>query len=77
MPNAVATDASTRLEARDLIAIFTAFIRVMDELPPDTEAGWLNQEGDLQLAPDIGAKLRTARYVREALIDIGRSRHET
>ena len=50
-----------RLEARDVEAIFRAFAEVMRELPPDTEAGWLDASGDLRLAPDIGRKLRTAR----------------
>jgi len=35
----------------------------MHELPPDIEAGWLDAQGDLRLAPDIGQKLRTARAV--------------
>ena len=39
----------------------------MRELPPDTEAGFLDGEGDLRLAPDIGRKLRTARSVRDLL----------
>ena len=59
-----------RLEARDVEAIFREFARVMSELPPDTEAGWLDSEGDLRLAPDIGRKLRTARGVRDLLRDI-------
>ena len=50
-----------RLEARDVEAIFRAFAEVLRELPPDTEAGFLDAEGDLRLAPDIGRKLRTAR----------------
>src|SRR5439155_1879826 len=53
-----------RLEARDVEAIFRAFAEVLRELPPDTEAGFLDAEGDLRLAPDIGRKLRTARNVR-------------
>jgi len=59
-----------RLEARDVEAIFRAFAEVMRELPPDTEAGWLDTEGDLRLAPDIGRKLRTARGVRDVLREI-------
>ena len=30
--------------------------RCMRELPPDTEAGWLDAEGDLRLAPDIATQ---------------------
>jgi hypothetical protein len=59
-----------RLEAKDVEAIFREFARVMSELPPDTEAGWLDAEGDLRLAPDIGRKLRTARNVRDVLRQI-------
>ena len=59
-----------RLEARDVEAIFRAFAEGLRELPPDTEAGWLDAEGDLRLAPDIGRKLRTARGVRDVLREI-------
>ena len=59
-----------RLLARDVEAIFRAFAEVMRELPPDTEAGFLDTAGDLRLAPDIGRKLRTARGVRDLLRQI-------
>ena len=65
-----------RLEARDVEAIFRAFAEVLRELPPDTEAGFLDAEGDLRLAPDIGRKLRTARNVREVLRQIRQSEAE-
>jgi hypothetical protein len=65
-----------RLEARDVEAIFRAFAEVLRELPPDTEAGFLDGEGDLRLAPDIGRKLRTARNVREVLRQIRQSENE-
>lgn len=65
-----------RLEARDVEAIFRAFAEVLRELPPDTEAGWLDAAGDLRLAPDIGRKLRTARGVREVLRQIRESHTE-
>lgn len=65
-----------RLDARHVEAIFLAFAEVMRELPPDTEAGWLDAEGDLRLAPDIGRKLRTARTVRQVLQDIRRAERE-
>jgi hypothetical protein len=45
-------------------------------LPPDTEAGFLDAEGDLRLAPDIGRKSRTARNVREVLRQIRQSENE-
>ena len=66
-----------RLEARDVEAIFRAFAEVMRELPPDTEAGWLDAAGDLRLAPDIGRKLRTARGVRDLLREIRLSQSES
>jgi len=59
-----------RLSARDVAAIFQSFAEVMRELPPDIEAGLLDAEGELRLAPDIGRKLRTARNVREVLRQI-------
>jgi len=65
-----------RLEAREVEAIFLAFAEVMRELPPDTEAGWLDGEGDLRLAPDIGKKLRTARSVRNLLQQLRQTRDE-
>ena len=65
-----------RLEAREVEAIFRAFAEAMHELPPDTEAGWLDAEGDLRLAPDIGRKLRTARSVRELLRQFRQSRDD-
>src|SRR5215469_3241875 len=65
-----------RLKAHQVEAIFRAFAEVMRELPPDTEAGWLDAEGDLRLAPDIGRKLRTARSVRDLLRQMREARDE-
>ena len=65
-----------RLEAKDVEAIFRAFAEVMRELPPDTEAGFLDAKGDLRLAPDIGRKLRTARGVRDVLREIREAQGE-
>jgi hypothetical protein len=65
-----------RLEAKDVEAIFRAFAEVLSELPPDTEAGWLDAQGDLRLAPDIGRKLRTARNVRDVLRQIRQAEGE-
>ena len=59
-----------RLEAREVEEIFMAFAEAMRELPPDVEAGWLDAQGDLRLAPDIAHKLRTARRVRQLLQDL-------
>ena len=65
-----------RLNAEQLRHIFLAFADAMHELPPDTEAGWLDAEGELRLAPDVGRKLRTARGVRELLRQIRLSQGE-
>ncbi len=59
-----------RLVARQIEEIFRTFAEVLRELPPDIEAGWLNAEGDLRLAPDIGKKLQTARSVRLLLQEL-------
>ena len=59
-----------RLQAKDVQAIFRAFAEAIQELPPDTEAGFLDAQDDLRLAPDIGRKLRTARNVRDVLRQI-------
>jgi hypothetical protein len=59
-----------QLNAEQLQWIFLAFAEVMRELPPDIEAGWLDAQGELRLAPDVGRKLRTARNVRELLRQI-------
>ncbi|HEU0156202.1 MAG TPA: hypothetical protein VFQ82_09040 [Stellaceae bacterium] len=66
-----------RLAARQVEEIFLAFAEVMRELPPDIEAGWLDAQGDLRLAPDIGRKLRTARSVRLLLRQLRESAGET
>jgi hypothetical protein len=65
-----------RLEARQVEEIFIAFAEAMRELPPDVEAGWLDAQGDLRLAPDIARKLRTARRVRQLLAELRQSRRE-
>ncbi len=59
-----------RLGARQVEEIFLAFAEAMRELPPDIEAGWLDAQGDLRLAPDIARKLRTARRVRQLLQEL-------
>ena len=56
-----------RLNSQQLERIFLAFAAAMHELPPDIEAGWLDGQGELRLAPDVGRKLRTAREVRQLL----------
>ena len=65
-----------RLDAREVGEIFTAFGEAMRELPPDVEAGWLDEQGDLRLAPDIAGKLRTARRVRQLLVELRQRERE-
>jgi hypothetical protein len=65
-----------RLGARQVEEIFLAFAEVMRELPPDIEAGWLDAQGDLRLAPDIGKKLRTARNIRLLLKQLRETERE-
>jgi len=65
-----------RLEAREAEEIFMAFAEAMRELPPDVEAGWLDAQGDLRLAPDIARKLRTARRVRQLLVELRQRERE-
>ena len=65
-----------QLNAEQLQRIFLAFAEVMRELPPDIEAGWLDAEGELRLAPDVGRKLRTARNVRDVLRQIREAERE-
>src|SRR5436309_500966 len=66
-----------RLGAREVEEIFTAFAEAMRELPPDVEAGWLDAQGDLRLAPDIARKLRTARRVRQLLQELRQRQRES
>jgi hypothetical protein len=65
-----------QLNAQQLQRIFLAFAEVMRELPPDIEAGWLDGQGELRLAPDVGRKLRTARNVRDVLRQIREAERE-
>ena len=65
-----------QLNAAQLERIFLSFAEVMRELPPDIEAGWLDAEGELRLAPDVGRKLRTARGVRDLLREIREEQNE-
>jgi hypothetical protein len=65
-----------RLNARQLEQIFIAFAEAMRELPPDVEGGWLDAQGELRLAPDVGRKLRTARGINELLREIRLSQND-
>ena len=64
-------------EKRPLVAgeverILRVYLRLVGELPPDTEAGYLDEEGHLNFAPDIGRKIRAAREVRALLDRMGK-----
>ncbi len=76
MAEAAGMATERRLNAQELERIFLAFAAVMRELPPDIESGWLDAQGELRLAPDVGRKLRTARGVREVLRQIRLSQNE-
>ena len=55
------------LLASDLARILRIYLQLVEELPPDTEAGYLDANGEVHFAPDIGRKLRAARAVRNDL----------
>jgi hypothetical protein len=74
---AVSVTRERRLGAREVEEIFAAFAEAMRELPPDIEAGWLDAQGDLRLAPDIARKLRTARRVRQLLQELRQRERES
>lgn len=49
------------LSAADLGRVLRVYLRIVEELPPDTEAGYLDSHGHVHFAPDIGQKLRASR----------------
>jgi hypothetical protein len=61
------------LTASDLERILKIYLRLVQELPPDTPAGHLDSQGQLHFAADIGAKLRTSRETLGTLRRISRS----
>ncbi len=56
------------LAAGDLARILRVYLRIVEELPPDTEAGYLDANGHVHFAADIGHKLRASREAA-ALLD--------
>jgi hypothetical protein len=62
------------LTAGDLSRILRVYLRIVEELPADTEAGHLDAEGHVHFARDIARKLRAAR---EATGDLDRLRRST
>jgi hypothetical protein len=61
------------LSAADLARILRVYLRIVDELPPDTEAGVLDENGHVNFLPDIGRKLRASREAAQLLARIQKS----
>lgn len=59
------------LTAADLARILRVYLRIVDELPPDTDSGFLDAQGHVHFLPDIGKKLRASR---EAVDELARMR---
>lgn len=57
------------LTAADLARILRVYLRIVEELPPDTETGYLDAQGHVHFLPDVGKKLRASR---EAAGDLAR-----
>lgn len=62
------------LTASDLARILRVYLRILEELPPDTAAGVLDADGHVNFAPDIAQKLRASREATEDLQRLKRSR---
>jgi hypothetical protein len=60
------------LSAADLARILRVYLRIVDELPPDTETGFLDEHGHVNFLPDVGQKLRASREAVELLARIRR-----
>ena len=59
------------LTAADLARILKIYLRIVQELPPDTETGFLDDQGHVNFLPDVGKKLRASR---EAALSLERLR---
>jgi hypothetical protein len=55
------------LTAADLVRILKIYLRIVQELPPDTETGFLDDQGHVNFLPDVGKKLRASRDAVETL----------
>jgi hypothetical protein len=55
------------LVAADMARILNVYLRIVQELPPDTEAGYLDAKGHVHFLPDIGQKLRASREAADVL----------
>jgi hypothetical protein len=66
--------ASSRpLCAADLARILRVYLRIVEELPPDTETGFLDEHGHVHFLRDVGQKLRASR---EAAVVLARIQSE-
>ena len=66
--------ANTRpLTAADLARILRVYLRIVEELPPDTETGVLDEQGHVHFLPDVGQKLRASREAADLLARISKT----
>jgi hypothetical protein len=59
--------ATRPLNAADLARILRIYLRIVQELPPDTETGYLDEHGHVHFLPDVGKKLRASRAAAQIL----------
>ena len=64
------------LTAADLARILRIYLRIVDELPPDTETGFLDDQGHVHFLRDVGQKLRASREAAGVLARISKSEEE-
>ena len=64
------------LAAADLVRILKVYLRIVEELPPDTEAGYLDEQGHVHFLRDIGQKLRASREAADLLQRIRKAESE-
>jgi hypothetical protein len=65
--------AKTRpLTAADLARILRVYLRIVEELPPDIDTGFLDEHGHVHFLPDIGQKLRASREAADVLARISK-----
>lgn len=62
--------ASRPLTAADVARILRVYLRIVDELPPDTETGFLDEQGHVHFLRDVGQKLRASREAADLLARI-------
>jgi hypothetical protein len=64
------------INAADLARILRIYLRIVDELPPDTETGFLDDQGHVHFLRDVGQKLRASREAAGVLARISKSEEE-